>query len=168
MENESEVANRKDALYRELRNRCDAELLWARANHVMSLVFMGLALGCSIAAAVMGFFFPQIGSKAVGGIALLPALIAYVAGTLKFEGKNSWHARLYDGLNTLRSRLLYQLPDPPSIDQIARIASERDQLEIQMQAEWDRALLLSWTGVVRQNPPGHQHSGPPADGPSVR
>lgn len=124
----------------------------------MSVLFMVGALGCSVAAAVLGFF-TQVPSKVVGGIAVLPALITFVAVNLKFEAKNSWHARLYDGLNTLRSRLMYQHPEVPTLDQVARIALERDELEIKMQAEWDRSLLLNWTGLSSKHPSGGQSAG---------
>jgi hypothetical protein len=151
MENES--ISRKLALHAELKERCRNELLWARWNHGMSLLFMGVALGCGVLAGVLGFF-TTVSSKVVGGIAVIPTLTAYVAVNLKFELKNSWHARLYDGLNTLRSRLMYQLPEVPTLEQVARIASDRDELEIKMQAEWDRSLLVNWTGLSTKHLPG--------------
>lgn len=112
---------------------------------------MLLALLCTVVAGAIGFFVPKADPKVIAGFAVFPPLIAYVATKLKFEGKNSWHARLYDGLNTLRSQLLYQLPELPTLDQVARIAAERDALEIEMQAEWDRWLLLDWTGMLNHS-----------------
>ena len=109
-------------------------------------VLMVLALGCSVLAATLGFF-TKTPSHIVGGIAILPPLIAFVAQNLKCEAKNSFHARRVDGLKGLRSRLLYRIPEPPTFDQVAKIAKDRDELEVKMQTEWDNTLLLKWSGV---------------------
>jgi hypothetical protein len=162
MEKEPEAIRRKRDLTHELEVRCAEELKWAKWNHRGSVLCMVLALSCSVIAGILGFFCPQVGSKVVGGFALLPPLVAFVAVNLKFEGKNSWHARLYDSLNTLRSRLLYQQPETPSLDQVAEIAKRRDDLEIKMQDEWDRSLLANWTGMLKQHQAVHQSADPSA------
>jgi hypothetical protein len=147
MTDEPEAIKRKNALAQELEERTKEELKWANWNHRGSLISMVLALGCTVVAGILGFFYQAANPKVIAGFAVLPALIALVANTMKFESKNSWHARLCDGLSTLRSRLLYQQPELPTLDQVARIAEDRDNLEIKMQAEWDRSLLLSWAGL---------------------
>ena len=124
---------------------------------------MFLALGCTVVAGAMGFFYPKADPKVIAGFAVLPPLIAYVATKLKFEAKNSWHARLYDGLNTLKSRLIYQQPEVPTLDQVGRIAADRDALEIKMQAEWDRTLLLSWTGLLNHSTTSHSNGSSATD-----
>jgi hypothetical protein len=154
LENEQEAIRRKAALAKQLDNRCAQELKWANRNHYGSVTAMCLALGCSVLAAILGIFF-NVSAKIVGGLGLLPPLIAFVATNLKFEAKNSWHARLYDGLSSLRSRLLYQQPGVPTLDQVAIIAKGRDDLEIKMQAEWDRTLLLNWTSVANHGKSQH-------------
>jgi len=145
MEPPTETSKRKVDLERELSNAAGRAYFWAQWNHILSIVLMVVALACSVTAGTLGFF-TKTPANVVGGIAVLPALIAFVAVNLKCEAKNSWHARRVDGLNGLRSRLMFQLPEPPTIEQIARIANERDMLEVKMQSEWDGNLLLNWSG----------------------
>jgi hypothetical protein len=165
MEKEPESIRRKIALVRELETRCTEEMRWARWNHRGSWFSMLLALGCTVMAGALGFFYQKADPKVIAGFAVLPPLIAFVAKNLKFEAKNSWHARLHDGLDSLRSRLVYQQPEVPALEQVARIASDRDALEIRMQAEWDRELLLNWTGVL--NHPTRPQSSESSAGPDA-
>jgi hypothetical protein len=160
MEMSQEVARRKAALVEELERAIADELNLALRTHRASLGLMGAALTCSVAAGVLGFF-TSVSSKVIGGIAILPPLIAFVAVNLKLEAKNSWHARMVDGLSGLRSRVLYQLPEVPTVDHIAVIAAERDKLDVTMQAEWDRTLVLNWAGLL-----SHQASSHPSDASS--
>jgi len=146
MEQSDQASRRKTALEKELSDEEKRASFSAYANHWLSVILMTAALGCSVLAAILGFF-TETSSKVIGGIAILPPLIAFIAANLKFEAKNSWHARRSDGLSSLKSRLLYQLPEPPTLDQIAAISRDRDELESKLQAEWDRNLLLKWSGV---------------------
>jgi hypothetical protein len=154
MEQPDEAITRKTALEKELSRDAWWATFSAYANHWLSIISMVIALGCSVAAATLGVF-TQTPAKVVGGIAVLPPLIAFVAGNLKFEAKNSWHARRSDGLSKLRSRLLYQLPASPTLEQIAAIARDRDDLETRLQTEWDKTLLLKWAGVFSHRPALH-------------
>ena len=139
---------RKTALQRELESAHSEAIFSAYANHYLSIGLMVAALGCSVAAGVMGFF-TKYSSKVVGGFGVLPTLIAYVAVNLKCEAKNSWHARRADGLDRLRTQLLYEQQENPTLDEIALVAKGRVELEERMQKEWDGNLLLSWRGFGR-------------------
>jgi hypothetical protein len=150
MDETSEATRRKLDLARDL----EAQIAYARdkavCNHRISLSVMLVALACSVAAAIGGVFFgvrPQI----VGGIALLPPLLAYAAINMKFDGKSSWHYRKVYSLESLLSRLLYQLPEHPTVDNVAAIAHERDTMHVQMQSEWDRTLAFNWGGIETRN-----------------
>jgi hypothetical protein len=145
---------RKTALEKELSDEIRRANFSAYANHWLSVGFMVIALLCSVVAATLGVF-TQTSAKVVGSIAVLPQLIAFVASNLKFEAKNSWHARRFDGLSKLRSRLLYQLPASPTLEQIAAIAKDRDDLETKLQGEWDKTLLLKWADVFSHRPALH-------------
>jgi hypothetical protein len=144
----SEAVKRKTALQQELESAHRGAIFSAYANHYLSIGLMVAALGCSVAAGAMGFF-TKYSSKVVGGFAVLPALIAYMAVNLKCEAKNSWHARRADGLDKLRTQLLYEPLENPTLEQIALVAKGRVELEERMQKEWDGNLLLSWSGFGR-------------------
>lgn len=120
----------------------------ARLNHRVALGLMLLALACSVAAGVLGVFFEK-SSKLVGGLAILPPLIAFVGTNMKFEGKSSWHYRKTNALEALRLRLLYQLPDPPKSADVGSIAKEYSELNERMQREWDDTLNFNWSGISK-------------------
>lgn len=146
----SDVEERRRALAKDLEGQIAYAKVKAVCNHRISLGVMLTALGCSVAAAVSGVFFsvkPQI----VGGIALLPPLLAYAALNMKFDGKSSWHYRKVYALESLLSRLLYQLPEKPTVDNIAAIARERDTMHVEMQSEWDRTLAFNWGGITENS-----------------
>jgi hypothetical protein len=144
--------HRKARLLAEL----DQEIAYAEskavANHRFSLILMGMALCCSVAAGAIGVF-TTISSKVVGGIAVLPPLIAYFAVNLKLQPKSDWHYRKSYGLQALRSRLLFQLPANPSVENIAAIASARDKLNIEMLKEWRERLGLNLEGLAQGQGP---------------
>ena len=140
-----ESIRRKEALAVELAREIKSELSLALWCHRGSIILMSMALASSVLAGVLGFF-TNASSKWVGAFAVLPALIGFVAKNLKLEEKNSWHARMYDELRGLRSKLLYEQPEIPELGQVARIASDWRTLEAKMQSEWDRTLLLNWSG----------------------
>lgn len=149
MEIAEELLKRKEDLSKELDRAISQESHLAHLNHRFSVCFMVAALSCSVSAAILGFW-TDVSSKVVGGLAILPALIAFVAVNLKLERKSSWHYRKRDGLQALRSRLLYQQPVSPSADNIAAIAEAWDKLNQQMQEEWDKDMALNWSGLQTQ------------------
>lgn len=147
MANEPAAITRQRELVAELEPEIANEIQMANWNHRLSLGFMIVALLFSVATAIAGIFI-KAKSEIVGAMAILPALIAYVAINLKLNGKSSWHYRMADGLDGFRSRLLYQLPDPPTVENIAGIAQARDAFIKEMQEEWDRTLALNWSGLA--------------------
>jgi hypothetical protein len=164
----SEATQRKTALAKDLENQIAYAKAKAVCNHRISLGVMLAALACSVAAAVSGVFFGAP-SQIVGGIALLPPLLAYAALNMKFDGKSSWHYRKLYALDSLHSRLLYQLPEHLTVDNIAAIARERDAIHVEMQSEWDRTLAFNWGGIASHNKPQetsrlNEPSGQPSPG----
>src|ERR1700675_1815415 len=110
-------------------NDLDAELLavaareksLAKSAYLWSQGLFIAALLCSVAAAICGLFF-NISGKIVGGIATLPPIIAFVATNLKLEARSSWHYKKYYVLQALHSRLVFQLPENPTADNVSSIA----------------------------------------------
>jgi hypothetical protein len=152
----SEAQRRKTELNDELYDAVGYSESKAVGNYRLSLALMALALSCSLAAGVLGIF-TSVPSKIVGGIAVLPPLIAYIAVNLKLEDKSSWHYRKGHALRVLKSRLMYQLPEAPTVDNVAAIADERDKLHVRMQEEWERSLRFNWAAIMQA--PKSQSSG---------
>jgi hypothetical protein len=149
MEPSQEVNTRKNALLKELEDEIAHSYLYATMHHHIAGCLMLFALGCSIGAAVAGLVGGWDG-KRVGTIAAFPALIAFFAVNLKFEAKSSWYFRINDAFSSLRSRLLYQLPEIPTVENIAGIAKDHENIKSAMQKEWDRALTFDWSGLEKK------------------
>jgi hypothetical protein len=155
-----EIERRIKELSAELTSHGTRTYRGGRYNHRAALALMLLGLGCNVAAAILGIFYDKSG-KLVGGLAAIPPLIAFVSTRLKLEGKSSWHYRKSNGLNALRSRLLYQLPESPTFDQVAAIAKARDELNEKMQIERDTNLSFDWTWSPRKMDQSGSHLGAP-------
>jgi len=145
------VIERKTDLAAELELHAIRLRKLADRDRQVCTVLMVLGLSCSIAAAILGFFFSKVPSNVVGGIALLPPLIAFVAVSMKYDGKGSWFSRKSNGLQALRLRLLYELPLEPTADHVAAISSDYRDLNIIMQKEWDETLRFNWGGLSREH-----------------
>lgn len=148
MESSPEIVARKKALQSDLENVIERSFKKARGNYRLSLGLMSVALGCSVAAGIFGVFarMPRI----AGGLALVPPLIAYVVANLKVDGKSRWHYRRIVALHALRSRLLYELPESPGVDDIAAVSSSWTTLNEKTQKEWDDNLALDWSGLSKK------------------
>jgi hypothetical protein len=154
-----EVQMRIERLADELRQAATAESRRATRSYYFSQAMLFLALGCSLAAAISGIFF-SISPKIVGGLAALPPLIAYVAASFRLELRQNWYYRIAVALEALRSRLLYQLPEQPTVDNISAIAAARDKLRIDMQHEWYEMITKNFLDFATRKPPE-----PPAEKP---
>jgi hypothetical protein len=110
------------------------------------------SLGCSLAAAISGIFF-SVSPKIVGAVATLPPLIAYVAVSFRLELRQNWYFRKSVELENLRSRLLYQLPEEPTAENISGIAAARDKLVSDMQREWYETITKNFLEFTAHRPP---------------
>jgi hypothetical protein len=151
MTQSSEVQKRIVALDGELKDAARQQSRYARRAYCSSQLLIGLSLSCSITAAICGIVF-HVSPEIVGGIAALPPLVAFIASNLKLDLRENWYYRKTSVLETLRSRLLYQLPEVPTVDNVAAIAAARDKLEIEMQTEWyetiTRAIFANMSKVA--------------------
>jgi hypothetical protein len=119
----------------------------ARMNHLTSVFMMVIALLCSVAAAVSGLIAKN--PQAAGLLAILPPLIAFIVTNLKLDGKACWYFNKVNAFEGLRSRLLYELPEHPSADNIAAISRERAGVVDNMEKFWDQHLRLDWSVLTK-------------------
>lgn len=153
MPTSDEVTKRANGLEAELTTRAKFAHRNGKINHGLSLAFMEIALACSVIAGALGIF-TKVSSHIVGILAVMPPLIAYVAITLKLDAKTSWHFRKELGLRTLKSRLLFQLPETVLPENVAAIAKDWDKLNAQMQREWDETLAFNWASLTNRDRAG--------------
>jgi|SRR5882724_5375596 len=146
MANTPEIQNRIDLLKTELANGGKRARFRAKVDHWISITLMVLALGASGVAGVGGLS-GVLSIKQTGAIALLPGVLALFASVLKFEGKSGWQYRKQQALDDLKDRLLLQLPESPTADQIAEIARKKNELIHDMQRQWEREFSLNWSSV---------------------
>ena len=159
-----EVQRRISALDNELRSTAASEGRRATRAYLVSQTFVFLALGCSIAAAICGVFF-KVSPRIVGGLAALPPLVAYLAANFRFDVRENWYYRKSVALEGLRSRLQYQLPEEPTVENVAAIAAARDKLVASMQAEWYETItkgLFENLGRSRITPRSSESSSAPS------
>jgi hypothetical protein len=55
-------------------------------------------------------------------------------------------------MDALHSRLMYQLPEEPTAENIASIAEARGKVIEDMELEWERAITISWGEMLKQRP----------------
>jgi hypothetical protein len=138
-------------LSKELETDAADEGFRATRAYIISQSFLILALGCSVAASVCGVVF-QLSPRLVGILAAIPPVVAYIATAYRFSARESWYYRKSVALNALRSRLMYQLPEEPTVDNVAAIAAARDKLESGMQREWHDTITMGiFDSFDRQN-----------------
>jgi len=92
--------------------------------------------------------------ETVGALALVPGIMAFIAATMRFPEKATRHARFRDGLMALRQRLLFQLPENPSAENVAGISKDLTILRARMQKERE-ALAFNWNQFKGHEQEGH-------------
>ena len=144
-----EVKKRITDLTEELDSGISYDRLRDMANHWTAFGFMLLALATS-AVAALGGISGYLTAKQAGFFAAVPGLIALVASTLKFQEKSNWHYRRKNGLKNLRRRLIYELPESPTSDNVAAISQGLREFEDLMQKSWEEELAFSWATFSRK------------------
>lgn len=139
----SDVQGRIDRLDRQLGLADRRSIIRAKGDYWISLLLMLIAVSASIVAGIGGLS-SRFGPQVTGALALIPGAVALVASNLKFQDKSSWHYRRLSALEALRSRLLLQLPEAPTVENVAAIAKDRDAMEERMQKEWDEKFSFNF------------------------
>lgn len=147
-----EVKSRKDSLLGELETAIRKAHTNGKSAYLWSQFLFICALSSSVVATAVGLF-ADVSAKTVGGIAALPPLIAFIGVNLKLESRSRWHYEKEYVMDALRSRLRYQLPEEPSADDIAAIASERDKQNARLEEKWQETNVISWIDLLKAKKP---------------
>jgi hypothetical protein len=155
-----EVQGRKNSLLGELETAVRKAHANGKSAYLWSQALFICALSCSVIAVAVGLF-ANVSAKTVGGIAALPPLIAFIAVNLKLESRSRWHYEKEYVMDALRSRLRYQLPEEPSVDDIAAIANERDKQNARLEEKWQETNVISWVDLLKppKKPPDDKSAG---------
>jgi hypothetical protein len=138
-----EIKARIETLTQELDSAISNSQPRARGNYWTSVILMIIAVGASVVGGVGGLS-AKFGSQVTGVLALVPGAIALLASNIKWQDKSNWHYRRKNESLALRSRLLLQLPEEPTADNVAAVAKDRDIMEARMNKEWEEKFSLNF------------------------
>jgi hypothetical protein len=119
--------DRTAAMRTELTNSADHHRTLARRWDRTTLMMTVSAITVGAVASFSGI--AGASAHVVAGLALVPTLVASAMGLLKPDGKARWHHTRKNDLEVLRRRMLYEMPSPPSPDQLALISREFAKLD---------------------------------------
>jgi hypothetical protein len=96
-----------------------------------------------IVAATSGFASLLIGlawknAALAGALGLIPSVATILISQLQCVRAENWHLRMLADIKGLRYRLLFELPNPPSADQVAAISRELRSTIARLTAEWEK------------------------------
>jgi hypothetical protein len=92
----------------------------------------------------LGGFSAKLEAQSVGAIALIPGALGLLSTTIKFDGRAMWHYLKKRELDALWRRLKFEMPVPPTADQIGLISSGRCVLDKKLDAEWEKEFAPGW------------------------
>jgi hypothetical protein len=133
----------REKLLKSIRDSGTYQANLARIDHAVGLILLLLAIGSSGTAALLGFA-TQVRSSYIGALALVPGSLALLATTVKFDARAQWHFDKKRALNGLERRLEFEMPNPPTADQIALIANELTKIHQTFGKRWSREFGQNW------------------------
>jgi len=154
-----DIQARAEGLAAELNDDISSESRRAKRDHWIAVLLMAIALATSFAAGLGGLALGWTAQN-TAIVAFIPGAIGIIATTMNFEGKSNWHYRKLYGLSSLKSRLRFELPLAPSVDNIAAVSKAHRELIAQMSQDWEAGLSLSWSHFKphQQEKPGARGS----------
>jgi hypothetical protein len=145
-----EVLQRQTDLAEELARKATRAGVLGKRNHSIVVTMAVLAVCASVAAGLLGLL-ELLSSKWIGTLALLPAGLTVASSTLKLQAKANWYYESELGLNNLLHRLRYELPDPPSVDNVAAVSEAWRTFATERENIWSRTLTLDWSNLGKKD-----------------
>lgn len=131
------IAERIDQLRAKLEWECQHDLRWAKIGHFAFNVLLLVGITSSLLAGVLGLGW-AVNTKTVAGIALIPAASTGALNQLRLQWRSMWHYRKRDHVAALLDRLNFGLSDPPTSQEVAKVAEDFSDLNIRMTLEWNK------------------------------
>lgn len=132
-----DVAARAKKLREKLDWECRHDLLWGKIGHFAFTMLLLLGICSSLLAGVLGLGW-AVNTKIVAGIALIPAATTGALNQLRLQWRSMWHYRKHFAVAELLSKLEFGVSDPPTAEEIAKIAEEFADLNMRTTLEWDK------------------------------
>jgi hypothetical protein len=148
----TETQQRKASLGAKFRNDYDKYSRHARWNYHSALTIRWFSAAAGLVAGFLGLT-NVVSSAVVGGIAAAAGILLAFGRDLKFQEKANWHYRRAEGTAAFQSRLEYQLPESPTVDNIAAVAAAYDRFSGDMTKEWEDRLAADDTPRPGIGPP---------------
>jgi hypothetical protein len=140
----AELQKRIDELSAKLETKIKYYLWYARFNERMAYAVRTGTILCSVLVAI-GAFVPaaKMTKEVVGLIGTIPGVLELATATLKFQKRANWQFRRTTELEALHQRLLYEIPENPSLSDIAKVSSDMVNLDRSGQITWEREITSS-------------------------
>jgi len=140
MDDQKEALLRREKLEQDLALEVRACLKRGRFNYFTSYLLRLVMVLSSVTAGLLGFAGGD--AQFLGGVALIPALIAFLSSNMKFQDKANWHYRKAEAFNGLRDELLYEVPCPISCAAVAAISNRKRECSDKMNFEWESSFSM--------------------------
>jgi hypothetical protein len=152
------INERVQDLQTRLQKATNEERIRGDMLHFLTVLTIGIAVGASAVAGIGGILF-HLDSKIVGGIALIPGVAGVAATSLKLQPKANFHFRKKNSLVGLERRLLYELPEQPSAENVAAISKAWTELDQTTHDAWEKDFAFNWTTSPKTNPTASPKTG---------
>ena len=131
---------RREELLVELTKSITHHRRWQRGNFLISVFLMGAIVLASFAAPTLAAL--DADKQWVAVAALTAGILVGWASMFNPGGRAEWHDRRKNALNWLRRRLVYEIRDPLTDEEIASISSEWSEFDRLHQREAAQMFIL--------------------------
>ena len=145
---DNSVNKRRAELMNFLDIRIKSSKYWRRVNNSSAIFFMATAVVASVASGIAGVS-GLLDSKIVGTIALIPGACALLASSINFDQRTITNRKRQRLFAALSYRLKFELPEPPTLDQLALISREIVKIDEEIDKEYEEKIKLGWTVFQR-------------------
>ena len=128
--------------YLELRSRNSRK--WRHRNSYVAVLLMTTAIISSVAGGIGGLA-TLLSTQTVGAIALIPGACALLANQIKFDRRAILNRRRQRLFEALLNRVKFQLPEPPTLDQLAVISQEITRIDNDIDREVEETITMGWS-----------------------
>jgi len=136
-----EVGARIDKLSVELGESIGQHDRSGRRYGTIATVVRYVAVGFSSLAVILSLIpSGKIDKWMIGMVAAVPGIMALSAQIIKFQQKSNWQCRKAEAEKALRRRLLFEMSEFPTVDDVKAVAAAWDGLDATMQEEWERTI----------------------------
>jgi hypothetical protein len=140
---EAQIERRRACLSKEISYDYEHYRKLAQANYFSSIGSVWLGLICAAVAGATGLLDTAIPKPVLGALAMIPAALAVVERTVKFQKKANYFYRAMDLYNSLRRRLEYQIPLKATAEDNAAVSDAYSAIDTELTSLWESTIGLA-------------------------